>query len=295
MGLNYRQPLYVDFEYNMEVVKYDIHTNPEVTNKQIFDTVNWFFLNNIEKFEAEYLNSNLQRIIDQGLGFDTGINFETHLYGVLCEDMIDTYYATTAVDYGSGSNEKQQRIIVNLAWPFENIFSKSGIGIDGPVETDLLPRIDTENFVFGTSGNKPDNKLHVDYAKMALITNQTVREIPIWLGNKEIGVYRLDVKKNIIELDFDFGIPKSTAGETLKKQFFGDKKKYPIDHPIFGVRQDPKFPNDKTKTIGPDEADFRDYARFNIVYAKGTSDSHTVNAPFNKNVIPRLKKIQFKY
>ena len=302
MGLNYRQPLYVDFEYNIEVVKYDIHTNPEVTNKQVFDTINWFFLNNLETFEAEYLNSNLQRVIDQGLGFDTGINFETRLYGVLCEDMIDEYYATNVFDYPvPGSNpattvkEKRQRIIVNLAWPFENILPG---GIDAKIDSTLLPRIDTENFTIGSSGDLAKNKLWVGktakggYKDMEGIINQTVREIPIKLGNTEIGIYRLDVKKNIIELDFDFGEMGTAKNTQLKKIFFGNFKKYPGNHPIFGVRPDPKDP---TKTIGPDDTTFKSYNRFKIVYAKNPNDQHTINAPFNKNVIPRLNKVRFNF
>jgi len=278
MGLNYRHPLYIDFEYNMEVVKYDIHTNPEVTNKLVFDTVNAYFLQNLEKFEAEYLNSNLQRVIDQGLGFDTGINFQTRLYGVLCQEMIDEYYETTPIVYGSGQPQLKQRIIVNLAWPYENLLPN---GIDKAVDWKLLPRIDTENFIFGSKGNDPKNKLHVDYQTMSAIVNQTVREIPIKLGSTRCGTYRLDVKKNIIELDFDFGVPGSTGANKLITEFFGPEVKYPADFHILSKRNK--------------KAGFLNYNRFKLVYAKDPNDEHTINAPFTKNIIPRLKKVNFNF
>ena len=300
MGLNYRHPLYIDFEYNIEVVKYDIHTNPEVTNKQVFDTINNYFVNTLEQFEGDYLNSNLQRVIDQGLGFDTGVNFETKLYGVLCEEMIDPYYVEHPQVYPGavvGSSPiKKERIIINLAWPYEDILPD---GIDEKVDSTLLPRIDTDMFTYGSTTATASNKLQVDYIKMEDIVNRTVREIPIYLGAKvnanQVGVYRLDVKKNIIELDLDFGLPGTNKNNQMKIKFFGHHQFYPTDHPTHGLRQDPQFPNDPTKTIGPDEIPARDYNRFKIVYAKAPNDAHTINAPFTKNVIPRLKKVKFNY
>ena len=250
MGLNYRHPLYVDFEFKMNIVKYDIHTNPAVTNKRVFDTLDNYFLHKIEAFDAEYMNSSLQRVLDQNIGFETGINYELHLYGVLCEEMIDTYWNTKSQQ----NQNPKERIIVNLAWPFEKLLPA---GKDGDVNPDVLPRIDTANF----SGTKA---LTVDYndIKITPVPGQnrpSVREVDIKLGTKVIGTYRVDTNKNIIELDFD--LSKAT-----KDEFFG------------------------TATNG-----IRKYNRFNIVYSKSPNDSHTVNAPFAKNIIPRLKRVEFDF
>jgi len=233
MGLNYRHPLYIDFEYDMKIVKYDMHKTPEETNKQLFDVMNSYFQNKIENFESEYLDSNTQRILDTALEYKSGVNYSLKLYGVLNDKMLDPYYS--------------KRLIVNLAWPFENILPN---GISADLDITKIPKIDTTSF------GKVQKALTVDYNGL-IGKIGTVRETEIKLDGTKVGTYRINILKNVIELDFIMDAKNL-------KDFFGDASK-----------------------------GLTDYARFEIVYPP--YDNNIVNADFAKNVAPRLKKVQFNY
>lgn len=78
LEFHHRHPMYMDFEFNINVIKYLAATTKEVQNKNIFDIIDQYFveLDGVENFNFEYLNSNLIRRIDRGITDSTGINIE---------------------------------------------------------------------------------------------------------------------------------------------------------------------------------------------------------------------------
>ncbi len=191
MDIHYRHPLYINFDYNMDIVKYDISKSPKTTNALVFTAVNDFFKNRLETFDSEYINSNLQRVLDTTLGYNTGINYDLSITGTLCEDMIDKFKKETY-----GVNE----IHVNLSWPYENIFLQdSG---ESSIDSSKLPKIDG---LFGVSGgsifvNMEELETQPRFEKKAIIYYNK----PGDTTNYNIGKYFVDTEKYTISLKFTF-------------------------------------------------------------------------------------------
>ena len=255
MQLNYRHPLYINFSYDMSIVKYDMHKSITQTNKMVFDTVNKFFQEKIETFESEYLNSNLQRVLDTILDYNSGINYSLKLQGVLCRQMIDKFnhWKITKIDPNTGQviPDGDQKIIVNLSYPYENLIPN---GIMGEIDISVLPKIDTADF-----GLK-QKKLHVDLNGLKG-QKGSIRIAKLFYDTTiELGEYRVDLIKNIIEVEINF------------------KKNQGLITDIFG-----------TTAGGANE----NYAYFDINYSP--FDNNLVNIPFAKNIMPRLKQVTFHY
>ena len=214
MDINYRHPLYMNFDYNVDIVKYDLSKDPKLVNAIVFNTINDFFLNNLEKFDSEYLNSNIQRVLDTVLGYNTGINYELEVTGTLCEDMIDKFKKDTY---------NQNQILVSLSWPFEDIFTE-----DSDINTDVLPKID------GFFGVTEGGYLYVNYSELQG-QEPTRKETNIYYMNtlreedteRILGKYIIDTEKFEIELIFDFD------GDITLDEIFGE--------PVNGVREYAEF------------------------------------------------------
>ena len=255
MKLNYRHPLYINFDYMIDVVKYDISKDPKYINGLIFETLNNFFITNVEKYDSEYLNSNVQRVLDTALGYNTGVNFELKITGTLCEDMLD---------YNKKWYFNENKILVSLSWPYENIFDKKS----GFIMTEYLPRIDGnfgyENGVLSVKYEEMDDQ--ISYRKKATMYYTPGKHRPTddsdnsWIAEnaKAFGYYIADTEKYVIDLEFDFDKDVSIQE-------------------IFG----PKDPN----------GGFRSYTEFPIRYYP--FDKNLVNLAFAKNRMPRLRTVDF--
>jgi len=194
MDINYRHPLYINFDYEVDIVKYDLSKDPKTVNALVFSTINDFFINNLENFDSEYLNSNIQRVLDTVLGYNTGVNFELQITGSLCEDMIDKF---------KKDNYNKNEIHVSLSWPFEDIWNEE----TNDIYSHLLPSID------GTFGNVEGGYIYVN---MTDLENQEKfrktadihyrNSLTGTNGNDEeiIGQYILDTEKFSIDLIFSF-------------------------------------------------------------------------------------------
>jgi hypothetical protein len=126
----------------------------------------------------------------------------------------------------------------------------------------VLPKIDTN--LFGSTLKD----LKVDYSKLPLNQIGTTYITDILVGGSYAGRYVVDTKRNIIEVVFDFG---STSVLTIDD--------------VFGL---------------PNASGVRKYADFDIKYypydqfVPNLEYSNTVNIPFSKNTIPRLRFVTFK-
>lgn len=197
----YRHPLYVDFELKCDIVKYNVTKSVEQINYEVFNTINSFFITNLEKFNSEYINSKLQRAIDKQLGISSGITFSIKTTGSLCRNMIDNFNSklNTLETYECPARVSRSVIKCSLAFPFESLFQS--VGNTSELVISNLPNIDTSNF------GMISQNLWVDYA--ALVTglpnqNKNFMETEIYLGNVLFGSYVVNRLTSTIELTFIF-------------------------------------------------------------------------------------------
>ena len=255
--VHYRHPLYVNFDFTCDIVKYNVTKSMEQVNKGVFDTMNDYFSESIEKFNAEYLNSNLQRVIDTCLGFTSGITYNIKVTGSLCADMIDEFNLELGEleTYECPVRTPRTVIKCSLAFPFENIYYTDANST--VLKLEMLPNIDTENFGMNFY------KLKVDYAGLIPTTpnaNMNYLETDIILEKNgteyNFGKYAVNKLNNTIDLTFEFGV--ITIDDIFSKNVDGS---------------------------------YNEYVDFDIKYPY-TVDTST-NIPFSKNTIPRLRTVTF--
>lgn len=168
--LHNRQPIYVDFNYKVRVIKYPIAISESETHKLLFDSTNDFFKSSIEIFGSTYFHSNLVKRLDSLLNDNSGLQLKVEMRIPLYKKNVEPY-----INGG-------QSIYIALAMPFENI-----VGVGDTVITSVLPNIDTENFI-GT------DKLSVDYSSKTGSFNAGLIEYDIKLGTSPIGKYQIYYK-----------------------------------------------------------------------------------------------------
>ncbi len=131
-----RHPIYVDFEYTIDVVKYSIKSIPADVNESVFNVINDYFNGDneqeqLEKFNTEYIHSNIVRRIDTELTDITGFDNSLVTKIMLTSKNISAEYRNLA----------NQEIIIPLAVPFENYFDGNNL------LHNILPNIDTDDFL----------------------------------------------------------------------------------------------------------------------------------------------------
>jgi len=136
----YRQPVYCNFDFEIRVINYQLGRKISETNQLLFDIIDSYFKNYIEKLDVEYYSSNLKRRVDEVVGDATGIEINLTTDLSLHKIMYDPF---TALLYSQNIN----KIIAKLAFPFENMFS-NGLNFDG---YSLLPNIDTNKFILNNT------------------------------------------------------------------------------------------------------------------------------------------------
>ena len=142
----HRQPNYMNFDYNIKIINYDLSKPIAETNSEVFNIIDNYFINKVERLGFEYFASNLQRRVDEGLGDSAGVEINLQNNVTFAANMYDDYMATRS----------QNVIITKLAFPYENMYS-NGIDFDG---YKILPSIDTPNFTLGRTKyeiNLPDS------------------------------------------------------------------------------------------------------------------------------------------
>lgn len=140
MKHNHRQPAYMNFDYDIKIIKYNLSKPTSETNRIVFNVINAYFRDYVESFGFEYLASNLQRRVDEALGDSSGVEISLTNNISLCEHMFDTYSLI----------REGKKINFILALPYENLYS-NGVDFDG---AKYLPKIDTVNFLSAASKSK---------------------------------------------------------------------------------------------------------------------------------------------
>jgi hypothetical protein len=205
-----RAPIYMDFEFNINIMKYSIQTTIEDTHQQVFDVINEYFNTTtkdhkkVEAFWYEYFHSNLEKRIDQSLTDITGFNNTL----------------TTRIMLGPKSlvqedtNQDNYDIHIPMSVPYEKIFDSNGDLI-----TSRLPNIDTPVFNgvddlavdwSGLTGGEKDSELIVgdilvggEVSGKYQIVNTFKQYINIQLYVKDNGSSGVYSTSNLLKNQFD--------------------------------------------------------------------------------------------
>lgn len=139
-----RNPLYVYFDYYISILKYSISDSKESIHSTIFDNIDNAFTGTdddmkFEDFSTDYYNSTLDNRIYEILGDKKGYDLELTSKILLNEKTISTETSVSEL----------KDLYIPLCTPYENYFDS-----DGYLQTDMLPSIDTEEFVSYTNNNE---------------------------------------------------------------------------------------------------------------------------------------------
>lgn len=141
---NSRNPVYIDFNYNIRVVRYNRTVSKQVIHQNIFDVTETYFKQYIEKSEAEYFHSNLIKRIDTNISDSSG---------VVVNLAMDINIYPKNIEQALTDISQEKIFTCYLAIPYEEY-------IDGTtVLTQVLPNIDTVEFL-------PSKNLIVDYTNI---------------------------------------------------------------------------------------------------------------------------------
>jgi hypothetical protein len=138
-----RHPIFLDFEYDINIIRYNITDSKAIIHENLFNTVDSFFTGendsiNMEQFENEYFHSSLEKRIDTVLTDDTGYTNRVTTKILLTKKNV-------AVE---NENSEYRDIFIPMAVPFENYFEN-----DGSLIYEKLPNIDTSDFIDYGDGN----------------------------------------------------------------------------------------------------------------------------------------------
>ena len=143
---NHRSPVYLDFNYDIRVVRYNRTVSKQAVHQSIFDVTRQYFTQSIEQSEANYFHSNLIKRIDTNISDSSGVvvnlNIDINIYPQNVEQAL--------------TDVIQEKIFTAyLAIPYEVYY-------DGTtVITEVLPNINTVAFL-------PLKDLVVDYTNIHL-------------------------------------------------------------------------------------------------------------------------------
>lgn len=273
---HHRQPVYVDFDYNVKIARYVVKTSKADINTGVFNVINDYFRSEVsptiadtdeiavETFGFEYFQSNLVKRIDRNLtdimGFDVKLKtsitlFEKHII----EEFIN----------GDGAELK-----FHLGMPYEGLFDNNQ-----NIIIDNIPDISTDNAIVDYALGAKRIYIDKNPDNIQFNADERISTLPIRLTDWD-GVERDDDevvgKYSIFNKDYQdievtlfvksgFGALKEytsayTSGiapENLRMNKTDDV----IDEAISGLTLDLKYPSN--------------------------------NIAFTRNTIPRLKSVQF--
>jgi hypothetical protein len=268
----YRQPVYFDFNFKINLVETTLSTNESEANKLVFDVIDIYFKNEVEDFESVFIMSTLISKINEYISDINGINITMNNKQSLNEMMYEARFLETT---------NQKIIYSTLAFPFERIYD-----IDtGELNAKYLPKIfgsteyplfaDLSNFWTG-DGTETPHKEH------------DVIVCPIHKGNDNTGevvgyyfIRNAYIRSIELQLFFsDDGSIKSTPQGDFTS--FVDLSLKPLEANIKEVDffYDTGFGYNGIIYPGVDTVDLSNYT-------EGT------NIPFTGYSIPRLKSVEF--
>ena len=268
----YRQPVYFDFNFRVNLVETTLSTNEAEMNKIVFDVIDSYFKNEVEDFDTVFIMSTLISRINEYISDVNGINIKMEN---------ELSYNTMMYEARYLESTNQKIIYTTLAFPFERIYD-----IDtGDLNPKYLPKIfgssnyplyaDLSNFWTG-DGTETPNKKH------------DVIVCPIHKGNDNTGevvgyyfIRNAYIRSIELQLFFsDDGSIKSTPQGDFSP--YVDLSIKPLEANIKEVDffYDTGFGYNKVIYPGIDTVDLSNY-------------TEGVNIPFKGYTKPRLKSVKF--
>ena len=177
LELIHRHPVYIDFEFDIEILKYDIMERESTQNDIIFKIIDDYFfksevkngaLTKLETFETEFFKSNLVKRIDMQVTDITGLNLGIRTTIPL--------YSRNIVQ-----EDSSKKFIIPLGLPYESMYD----ALTGDLIIDSMPNIDNDEFI--------DSKnLYVDWS--ILTGSESTKEIvslDVYLDTDIVGSYTI--------------------------------------------------------------------------------------------------------
>lgn len=151
LSIHHRNPVYMDFDYKIQIVRYSRPLAPSEWNNKVFDVIDQYFIDSAvapgaERYAFEYFQSSLIKRIDAILSDVTGFNMELRSSITLTKDNLLNETLNMCTNPGGefsrlDSNKNQLRF--HLATPFEKYIDELP---DGEIQvlTEYLPSISCE-------------------------------------------------------------------------------------------------------------------------------------------------------
>lgn len=199
MTLVHRHPIYMDFYFTIEIIKYDITTSESKQNAAIFKIIDEYFFkadtyNTLENFETEFFLSNLIKKIDTQLADITGVNIT-----VRNDIKLSSKYISN--EFFGDDIVRTKKVLIPLGFPYVNIYSSYG-----KILSSKLPKIDTDNFLSNYSikvdyDQIPDNSINSDVVQLDInlyLRDYDINDVLIETKVGKIGSYRIFHENNIV-------------------------------------------------------------------------------------------------
>lgn len=199
-----RNPLYLYFDYDISILKYSISDSKEEIHSSIFDNIDGFFTGTgdtikAENFSIDYYNSTLDQRIYEILGDYKGYDLKLKTSILLNEKTVAKETASVEI----------RDIYIPLAIPFENYFDS-----DGFLLPNVLPSIDTDNFINYSNNNEVGN-LYTDWSDIQEDIDNGITQEKTELLTAKI---RCDVRTSftITQEDIDKDVAEGVLGLTFE-------------------------------------------------------------------------------
>ena len=151
LSVHHRNPVYMDFDYKIQIVRYSRSQTLSEWNNKVFDVIDQYFIDSAaapgaERYAFEYFQSSLIKRIDAILSDVTGFNIELRSSITLTKDNLLNETLNMCTNPGGefsrlDSNKNQLRF--HLATPFEKYIDELPEG-EIQVLTEYLPSISCE-------------------------------------------------------------------------------------------------------------------------------------------------------
>ncbi len=178
LELIHRHPVFVDFEFEVEILKYDITSTESEQNEIIFKIIDDYFfesvikngaLTKLENFGTEFFKSNLIKRIDTQVTDITGLNLSLKTSVPL--------YSRNIIQEFNGD----KKFIIPLGLPYEDMYET----LTGDLIVDVMPNINNNEFIDGKN-------LYVDWS--SLTGNESIKDeviLDVYLEDDIVGTYTI--------------------------------------------------------------------------------------------------------
>jgi hypothetical protein len=275
LKLHNRHPIILNCEFDIQILKYNITQSRAVEHSDIFNIIDNYFKENIqvdsngqdieyiEKFDIEYFNSSVVKRIDSYLSDTSGFNISmTNNIDIFDKNISKENYLEQVLNLANID------IFIQLAFPFESIFTPSNIVNSVETGYTLIPSVlpDISGTIFKSNGVLAP--LTIDWS--GITGNQYVNhliEADIKHGTNVIGKYSIH----------------NDSIKYITINFFGQDDTSASIDPVTNTQI---LPTDKYLTSTLKRSDFAVSQLLNIKF-------FSPNFKTTKNTLTRLKRVTF--